>query len=831
MRHLFKLTGRLRSIFSVLVFASFAFTIQAQQTISGKVLDNLSQEPLYGATIMVVGTSNGVISDQDGNFRLFPKTPFPLTIQISYLGYEKKKLTLDAPKNDLVISLDFGKSLNEVVITSQLREQELQDVPIAVSVIGAQRVADKPTINNVGDIITDVPGLSGGDFPGGAVYSVRGISSNTFNNSIESSVGIFTDGFFTGRLTAANNEFFDIKRIEVLKGPQGTLFGRNTSAGAISIVTNSAKDYKDLTVSGVVGNEGQLQSDYVLNLPVTETFRFRIAGRFQQRDGIVKATDPVTGTTQELGKIDLFANRLGLVWEPSEKFKADLKVSYTDSDRGGSPFVTIAGNNPIFQQLQIPVTTDRFARETFMNGPVFDKTKNFTGILNLTTKFSDKLHLESITAYNDNRLDFQVDSDQTALVFTLFESVDKFNTFNQEFRLKGTSEKIDWLVAANGFYQQGDQENNLISSNFSDVNFFVPGLPQALQDAIFNSGLDLTSTDPYREESLHKSKILSASIFSDATWHVNDRLDVTLGLRISHDAKEIQYLAELAPGTVQQVTGLNIQSFGEQLGAANIKRKENWTAFQPRINISYKLTENTMVYGGYSRGYKPGGFGYYLLAPVEPEKNNAYEIGLKSTFPDGYGFLNLSAFLYDYRGLQIEQLRDFVTVVENASDVRSAGIEAELGVNVTEEFTFGGNLSLVDAKFENFISPVDGNLSGGRPPFTPDATIQIYTGYEKGFTTLGTVYAQVDYTYQSRMFFNQNNDPAFATPGYGLLNAGAGIRGVFEGRADIGFFANNITNQKYITTARPGLPGFPYVSRGLPFIAGVSLKLNNILEW
>lgn len=811
-----------------------SFSLLAQTTIKGKVLDKTTKEPLPGASIAVKDSYSGTDTDFDGNFLLKTKQKPPFTIQVGFIGYHTKEIDITDASKEITILLEFGNTLNEVVVTSQLREQKLQEVPISVSVLNAQVLEDKPSINNIDDVLLDVPGLSGGDTPGGNVYSIRGISSNIFNNTIESSVGIFTDGFFSGRLTSAGNEFFDIERIEVLKGPQGTLFGRNTSAGAISITTNSAKMYNDLNFAVTIGNEGQQTMDYVANLALADNFAFRVSGRRQIRDPLITAFDPLTNKSVGLGKVDLVANRFGAVWKVDDTFTADLKFSITQSDRGGSPFVSRA-NNVITQAFGIAVPTDKFSRTTQMSADQFDKSKNYTATLHLKKKLNDNLTLESISAYNDNKLDYQIDGDITSLDYYLIESIDEFKTYNQEFHLLGKSEKFEWLAAANVFYQTGDQWNNLIADD-------------QMIDLLFFGGALGYTPQRFKERTLHVAKTFSGSVFGDVTWHATDKIDVTGGVRVSYDKKEVDFTSWLGNGQFHQsghfALGLpnpvNLLTLSEGLGAAQNSADKNWTAIQPRLNVSYKLNKDVMFFGGYSRGYKPGGFGYYQLSPVEPETNDAFEVGMKANFKNYRGFLNVSGFFYDYKDFQVEQLRGNILAIENAADVRSFGVEIETAYNITEHLTLGGNLAYTNAKFQNFISPVDGDLSGNRATFTPELSFQIYTGFEKYFTKIGSFFFNADYSHQSDMFLNQTNSDFSKVPAFGIINGGFGLRNIADSRIDISFFINNITDKTFTTNAREGIAivdqtttpptvsQFPYISRSLPRMYGVKLKINNL---
>ena len=409
------------------------------------------------------------------------------------------------------------------------------------------------------------------------------------------------------------------------------------------------------------------------------------------------------------------------------------------------------------------------------------------------------------------------------------------------------------------FYQTSDQQNNLFGNDaqFDKYISYATG-PVELAPGFFSNILNGWASKDWREDTLHKSKIFSTSFFADATWHATDKIDVTGGFRVSYDKKKLRYLAELGNGVYHQNNGafnpptntpFNFITFAERLGAADNRTEKTWVAFQPRLNVAYKFTKDLMVFGGYSRGYKPGGFGYYILEEVKPETNNAFEIGTKFNFPQGRGFVNVSAYYYDYNNLQVEDISGPRTAIINARKSTSKGVEVEAAYNISQDLTFGGSMSFVDAKFKDFTTqetifpPTGGpavttdiSYSGNRLAYTPELTFNVFLAYEKYFkNNVTSFFLQTDFYHQSEQFFHQRNDPNFKGESYGLLNGTLGFNGLANGRFNVSIFANNILNKKYLTVARSnGALGqgseFPYVSRGLPLIAGVRLKINNIFQ-
>ncbi len=786
----------------------------AQNSISGTITDSESGEALIGANVLIKGTYSGTTTDLDGNFSLTANQEFPVTLVVSYTGYTSQDVAVSSNNEAVNITLFSGYTANEVTVTAQLREQVLQDVPIAISVLDAKYLETNPDINNIDDILLKIPGLSGGDFTGGVVYSIRGISSNLFNNSFETSVGIFQDGIFTGRITSAANEFYDIERVEVLKGPQGTLFGRNTSAGAVSITTKKANAKKDMVLGLSAGNEGQLIGDYMVNLPLSDKLNMRFAGRYQQRDGLVKATDPDTGVESELNKTDFFGNRLSFNFQGDNNFFANLILAYSDSDRGGTAQVSTSAL--LRDGLGVPIPDNQFERNILQNGPPRDETQNFAATLLLNKVINDGLAFESITGYRRNQLDYRFDVDASVFGIAIFENEEDAKSFTQEFRLKGKSKKVDWVAAANLFFEDSWQPSILEADD-------------AVLDLLFADGALGLSPNVARETHIHEADIFSTSIFADATIHLTDAFDLTVGARLSFDSKEFQYDAELADGAFQQALGVNVLTVDYGLGTTSANADESWTSFQPRINLAYKLSPSTMVYGGYSRGYKPGGLNYYDLRVVEPENNDAFELGLKTSFPNGKGYLNLAGFLYNYKDLQVEEVVGGAIGANNAADVGSLGLEVETGINITDNFTIGGNLTLIDAEYEDFVT--DGaDLSGNQTIYTPSTSYNVNAQFNAPLGSAGTLYIQTDYGGQSEVFFNQNNARNLSAPSYGIWNAAAGVRNLGGGKFDVGIFLNNILDEEYIQAARDDLGDLPYIVRGVPFLAGITIRAHNLLK-
>jgi iron complex outermembrane receptor protein len=799
-------------VIGVLIFCNHTF---AQNEVSGTVIDDFTNEPLFGANVTIEGTYVGKITDLDGKFDLQTSKEFPFTVIISYVGYATQKIIVTDSGTTLDVNLVEGVQMNEVVVTSQLREQVLQEVPIAVSVVGSKMIEANPSIKTVNDILAFVPGLSGGDFTGGSAYNIRGVSSVIFNNSFENSVGIFQDGIFTGRISAAGNEFYDVDRIEVLKGPQGTLFGRNTAAGAVSVHSNQPKAYKDISLALTTGNEGQLIGDYVFNLPLSEKFRVRLAGRYQKRDPLVKATDPVTGVVSDLNKTDFFGNRLSFQLLPSDKFKATLLLSYSTSDRGGTANVS---TSPFLRDdLGVPIPDDPFTRTIEQNGPPRDKTKNFGGTLMLDAVLNENLFLESITGVRNNDLDYRFDVDASSFNVAMFENPDEGTSFTQEFRLKGKGSRLDWLAAVSLFNENSTQTAVLEAD-------------AEVLDILFADGTLGLSPSIDRETHVQKAKTFSVSTYADATYQLSEKFDITAGFRLSYDKKETNYAAQLSDGAFQQTIGANVLTVDFGYGTIDQTADKSWVAFQPRLNLSFKASDDVLIYAGYSRGYKPGGLNDYDLRIVEPEFNNAYELGLKTNFAENRGLFNLSGFYYDYSNLQVLEVVDARVGVNNAADVKSLGLEIETSYEFFDGFTLGGNVALINAEYKDFVTD-SGDFSGNKTIYTPDVTYRINAEYRKRYESGFGFYIQTDYAYQSEVFFHESNSDDRKSDAFGLWNATAGVTGLFKNKADIGLFFQNITDEKYIVNARDDLGGLPYITRGNPFYTGVTIRLNNLLDW
>jgi iron complex outermembrane receptor protein len=780
----------------------------AQTSISGKVSDAATGKALTGANVTVEGTYIGSTSDDNGRFSLNTSHPTPFILTFSFIGYESQHVEVTGSQPELNISLNTRPvGANTVIVTAQLREQELQDVPMAVSVLDEQLLRRSSEMKNIGDVSAYTPGLGGkNNATGQGWFTIRGLGTNSSIPGAEASIGVFHDGVYFGRTNWHGVGFFDVGRIEVLKGPQNTLFGRNASAGAISIHSHNPGFQKQIGISLAAGNEGQLKTDYILNFPFSDKLAVRLAGIWQQRDGVRTITNL---NNREVGKLDNFANRLSFLYRPTSNFNALLKVVHHDYNSNGW---SLKATNP-----DIGATPDKFEREfesDYSGITPTDRNKALSGTLDLNWVLNPNLLLKSQTIVSRVKMAWEHDVDASPTYVLSFKNPAEARYVSQEFRLNGQSERLNWLLAASGYTEEIDMDFELL---FSDANIA----------ALFELPEDFCDQADCREFanelSRNQGDYQTLAFYGNLNYGLTDRLGITAGLRYTIDKKKFYTKMDLGTGAVHQATGGNILgSTGE------VTSEEAWTGLTPRLTIDYSLAKGTRIYGGYSRGYKAGGFNNYTANPFNEEINNAYEVGLKSSFTNNRGKFNASVYLYDYKDLQVESIVNAIIEISNAASVESKGIEVETAFEVVRGLQIVANAAYNKAEFKEYVV-ANQDFSGNVPPRSPQWMFNGILQYVKPVGRFGNFVLRADYVYQSKEFHTRDNFDEMASAPYSLVNGSVGLENLFNRGIDITAFGANLLNEEYIVLSDNVIGTGPSYVRGFPRTVGLKVNVNNFL--
>ncbi|MGI9288998.1 MAG: TonB-dependent receptor [Pseudomonadales bacterium] len=659
--------------------------------------------------------------------------------------------------------------IEEVVVTAQKREQNLQDVPIAISAV-SQEVLDQTGINTITEVIPMVPGLTGSDYGLATnTWAIRGIGSNDWTIGSEPSVGVFVDDAYVGRNIFATTNFFDINRIEVVKGPQGTLFGRNAAAGAISLATNRPGEENELRLGVALGDEGQERYEMVGNWAVSDSFALRLAYQHQEWEGMWEEVISGDDMYTESDVVRLMAR-----WDISDNFEALIRFNYGEAETNYTSAINIPTN------LADPGNEypDKYA----INAPNFEDNEDDGFGMRLTWNLNDSLTLVSITDVRSGENNYFEDVDGSADDLAIDEALlggavggldipvglgGTADTVYQEFRLNGGSDSFTWFTGVS--YYAEDLEN---------TRWEVDYVATALGEPI---GIQRIESKGDNE---------SYGIYGDATWHATEKLALIGGLRWSYDEKD-------------WCTNTLADDFADMGGPTDgpVCDEEDWDELTSRLVAQYDIGDDVMIFASAAEGYKGGGFNTAVVdtngdfiadtvVPFDPETSIAYEVGVKSSPLDGRMQLNVSTFFTDYEGIQIATFGfDIGQQIQNAGDAETKGIEAELSYSPVDGLVLMANYAYLDAELTT------GGFEGNVLPHAPENTFSIGANIDHGFLG-GNLNWFAIYNWQDEYYHDLDN--LELEDAYGILNGKVTYTAGSE-RWDLAIAADNIADEEYAT--------------------------------
>lgn len=674
-----------------------------------------------------------------------------------------------------------SKMIEEVVVTARKREESLQDTPISISAFSGEGLQARG-ITKLNDIQTLTPNLTfynyttqGASTNNASVY-IRGVGQADFAPTAESGVGLYVDGVYYGRSVGSTLDLIDLEQIEVLRGPQGTLFGRNTIGGALNITTRKPHEEFDGRVEASVGTDDKAELALFMNVPLADELYMNFSLMNKRQDGYVIKTT----TGADLGDTDTTGARAGLLWEPNDNLEVRLAVDYSSSEQNGLPIVfdgvvfddgsatgtinsayaynVLDGSsgtglngcdatpaNPAGSLDNPACLNDQFRGSNSGNGADFSNTDIWGVALTVEQLLGESLTFKSITAYRDLDAHFTYDSDATPLPINDFiEDILQQEQISQELQLLGSYDRVDWIVGL--YYFQEDGENiNPVSLSFG------PGGPtNILSGGAFDND--------------------SKAVFAQATTHITDKLDLTVGVRWTEDTKRFtpdQYVTSFAAPALWPVFFrlVPLQEY-----------EETFDAVTPMFNAAYDLTDGVLLYATYAEGFKSGGFTQRLAGPFpalpsfEPEEVESYELGMKYASNDGTLTVNMAAFYMDYSDIQINVFLGIAPTLDNAGSATVQGGEFELKWMFADSWFLEAAVGYTDAGYDEVDNTT--SLTGEEDfAFTPRWTGSAGLSKEFDLAANGNLVSRLDWSYRSRTEFGAENEPGEFQSSYSLLNA------------------------------------------------------------
>jgi len=694
-------------------------------------------------------------------------------------------------------------TLDEVIVTAQRREQSLQDVPIAITAFNAETL-ERTAATGIQDIAAKAPGVTLTQFNiGEPQLYIRGVGSSSDSAASDPSIGVSIDEVSIGRSGASALAFLDIERVEVLRGPQGTLYGRNASGGALNIYTRKPVFQNTGSLTARIGSFDEYGLEGVVNRQLDDETAIRFAARYNTNDGY--AENVPTGQGLEGGTS--WGARVSVLKEAGD-WSLLLSGDYSKDDMDGHARipVTTSATAPAFVTLINTLRTGLDRRQSFSSPDNYQDRTNF-GVTARVEHSGQAFDFVSLTSFRDN--DYSWRDNLGGLPFPAFplevddRASEKARQFSQEFRLASKpGSDINWVAGAYVF-----QEDILRSERFI-VNTALPIAPPSF-------GGDTT----FIQDATNRS----FAVFGQANIPFADIWELTLGARWTHDKREIHQIAIDNEGGANPPPGIPLGPGGAPY---NVSGDESFSEPSWKIALAVEPVDNVRLYASYDRGYKAGAFpstaqsGAQALTPLASELLDNYEIGVKSTLMGRLRF-NAAAFKLEYTDLQVYELLGLALVTSNAQ-AEVDGFEIETALAITNNLTIGGSYTSLDAKFTSnaasgaLVLPYNGNTL----PRSPDSQYTLYIDSEWDVAG-GVLAARADYQWTDAFYFDPSNNPEVLSPEHELVSAFLSWES--PSGLKISAYGKNLTDTEYQTHIIKNV-GVGFSVFGAPRSFGVALS-------
>lgn len=736
-------------------------TIQAQCIIGEVTTSN--KLPVEAATVRILNTDKVTITDKHGHFKIANINIGTYKLHISSIGYATQIRHIEIIKGDRakikIVLSDIGKQLDEVVVSSDKTESDLQKTPIAVTALNAKEL-EAYRVWNFADLTALAPSaytVEHGNSAGSNFLNFRGAMG--FTN--EQAVATYVDGVYQFDFYSAPLNFNNIERVEILRGPQGTLYGRNAFGGVLNIITKRPTNTSSGFASADFGNYGQQRYSMGFNTPLINNKLFMDAGlQFNHRGAVY--SNPTLHDKQFDGH-NAYSGNLNLKYTLSEKWNLSLNTRYeNDKDKGAYPWSA----------------TDSAARSTpyqvFGNWDNTERRTNFNTSLVLNY-YGRNFNFTAITGFIAYHIWFpnRFDADFTADSLISGHNWTKSNQITQEFRFSSpaNSSRLQWTI---GTFLFGEKTKN------NNTTFFEKEYTKFDPDA------------PFTTISAGKIRNFGAAIFGQGTYTLFPKFKLTLGTRYDMERRELTQNFTIEKNKV--ITVLSPDS------TANKK----FTAFTPKVILSYDINNNSMLYTSYAKGFRLGGFnfGSSLYPTYKPENSDNYEVGIKNNLLNNKLKLNITGFYFQQKGQQVSTTQDGVNyAIQNVGDMNNLGLELETSALPIKNLRIDWTASTSHSEYRKLklYDPITGavvNYKSNKAIYTPAVQSMFAAQYNIHLSRTSPefeAFIRGEFKYIGE--YELNFDNSDHQNGYGLINARAGIA---SNHLDIAVWARNLNDVRYL---------------------------------
>lgn len=657
-----------------------------------------------------------------------------------------------------------------IVVTAQKRESSIQKVPLSITAVSAATI-ERSGINTLDSVRLLSPGMNMSAVGSGFVsYTyIRGAGTNVIDAGSDPSVAYFMDEVYLAGTAGLQFDLLDVERVEVLKGPQGTLFGRNAAGGAISIISKRPSRTFDAWAAIEGGNYGQVAARAGITGPIGDSLSYRLSGAHRQRDAFT-----VNPAGRDPGGVDTYSGRGQLMYERGN-LTALLSGDYFTSDNGmTNQFPTTALTSSLISPTAAAQPVDQSFYRRYYNVEGFEKQTAYsvTGRIELDL---GPAKLTSISAYRNNHFERLQDQEGTILDVYSLGSNARDKTFSQELRLSGETSSVQWIA---GLY-------------------YYNGLTDRIDT--LDSGPDYAVAAARNSIGTYHQRIRTKSYaaFGQLTYEIANGLSATVGARYSKDEKQSnQDTDPLGP-----------------VGRFTVQLNPSWSSLDPAVIVQYEPTSDIMFYGSFRQGFKSGGFqalpaNLTLASSVyAPEDVKSFEAGFKSQWLDRHLRLNAAFFSTSIGNQQILRVPSAgLTIIDNAGRTRTRGVDVSLQGRIGDFLNIDWSSTFQRSRFRQYLTNCAGtppvcavNLAGNRQLRSPDFQTSVVADLKLPLgNSTGRVNVRAEYFYQSKIYFDASNMqlPGAFQPGYGLLNGRLGYE-TENGNLSVALFVKNLTNKQY----------------------------------
>ncbi len=709
----------------------------------------------------------------------------------------------------------WAQALEEVMVTATRRAESIQEIPSAITSFDSHALSSMK-MDDIGDITGRLPNLSSiqpyGE-GGSPFFVLRGVTTTDFTLTQSSPIALYVDDAVRALPTLEIGHMYDIERIEVLRGPQGSLYGKNATGGAVNIITKKPDFEQEGYISLGYGNYDRKEAQLAFQTGIIDdVLAARIAVNYVEDDGLIENQLP--GGDNELGT-DMLAGRLALLYAPSDNFEALLRIYSHDNKT--QPYSA-------FSEVTDPGLTGGLTRQglgfhesSSQRQDSFWNNTNTGANLTLTWDLSDDYTLVSVTSYDKANLDYGADDD--GLEYALDESnlyAKNIKQTVQELRLVSELDgPLNWIVGAQ--YTSDELDNSTIIWTLDDEAL---GFVDILSAAI---GTPPTGGRGFHFGNFYHQERDSWAVYLKGDYELTQTITLRAGYRYSDDDVEVSnYDGYFGETTAEGERVLSVPVF------LDASQSENFTNSSVELGLDWQASDTTLFYLSFSQGYRSGAINGQAFGDAEaeitaadPEEVDSYEFGMKSEFFENRLILNAALFHYDYENQQFVIAEDggFLFPLRNAPESTVNGFEMDLQYLATDDITLTAGLGLLDAEYEE-LEILGESAKGNQLIGAPDTTANIGIDWRLMSTGLGDLGLNVNAAYQSEVFFEPFENDALSQGSYWVANARLSLE---SESFSAGIWANNLLDEEYFVYGLDlsSTYGALYFQRGAPQTYGV----------